>query len=54
VPATVVWTTNVVVVDGAEVSGEFSPKGMSIELTSSTGPDFGTAQDASKTHIAPI
>ena len=44
----------VVVVDGAEVSGELNPNGMSSGLTSFTEPDLGTAHDASKTHSAPI
>jgi len=44
----------VVVVDGAEVSGELNPNGMSSGLTSLTEPDLGTAQDASNTHSAPI
>ena len=54
VPATVVCTTTVVVVDGAVVSGEFNPNGMSCGSTSLTEPDFGTAHDASNTQSAPI
>jgi hypothetical protein len=43
--------TTEVVVAGADVAGELSPKGMSFELISSTAPDFGTAHDHVKLSV---
>jgi hypothetical protein len=44
--------TTEVVVAGADVSGELSSKGMSLESISSTAPDFGTAHEVSTMHSA--
>jgi len=46
---TFVGTSIGVVVAGADVSGEFNPKGMSFGFTSLNDPDFGTAHADSNT-----